>query len=147
MVSNPGKPHFYHVVARLCVLSPNFTFLPQNIPLFPSDFASVQSTDEIAMAPKQKNQNSVAVVIPPIDPNSQLPFAGNHMSVVSERISSALSMLAFFLQRSFVLGRFATGSLFRQNIPTSLLSMFLFLFVALFFPFLPSSAVSLTFII
>jgi hypothetical protein len=84
MVPNPGKPHLDHVAARLCVLSPNFTFLPQNIPLFPSDFASVQSTDEIAMAPKRKSQNSAAVVIPPIDPNSQLPFAGNHMSVVSE---------------------------------------------------------------
>jgi hypothetical protein len=36
------------------------------------------------MAPKWKNQSSTAVVIPPIDPNSQLPFAGNHMSVVSE---------------------------------------------------------------
>jgi hypothetical protein len=36
------------------------------------------------MAPKRKNQNSVAAVIPPIDLNSQLPFAGNHMSVVSE---------------------------------------------------------------
>jgi hypothetical protein len=36
------------------------------------------------MAPKRKNQSSAAVVIPPIDPNSQLPFAGNHMSVVSE---------------------------------------------------------------
>jgi hypothetical protein len=36
------------------------------------------------MAPKWKNQNSAAVVIPPIDPNIQLPFAGNHMSVVSE---------------------------------------------------------------
>jgi hypothetical protein len=83
-VSNPGKPHLYHVAARLYVLSPNFTFPPQAIPLFPSDFASVQSADEIAMAPKQKNQNSAAVVIPPIDPNSQLSFAGNHMSVVLE---------------------------------------------------------------
>jgi hypothetical protein len=36
------------------------------------------------MVPKRKNQNSAAVVIPPIDPSSQLPFAGNHMSVVSE---------------------------------------------------------------
>jgi hypothetical protein len=36
------------------------------------------------MAPKRKSQNSAAAVIPPIDPNSQLPFAGNHMSVVSE---------------------------------------------------------------
>jgi hypothetical protein len=36
------------------------------------------------MALKRKNQNSAAVVIPPIDPNNQLSFAGNHMSVVSE---------------------------------------------------------------
>jgi hypothetical protein len=83
-MSDPGKPHLYHVAASLCVLSPNFTFLPPNIPLLPSDFASVQPTDEIAMAPKRKNQNSAAVVIPPIDPNSQLPFTSNHMSVVSE---------------------------------------------------------------
>jgi hypothetical protein len=36
------------------------------------------------MAPKRKNQSSAAAVIPPIDPNNQLLFAGNHMSVVSE---------------------------------------------------------------
>jgi hypothetical protein len=36
------------------------------------------------MAPKWKRQSSVAAIIPPIDPNSQLPFAGNHMSVISE---------------------------------------------------------------
>jgi hypothetical protein len=36
------------------------------------------------MAPKRKSQSSAAAVIPPIDPNIQLPFAGNHMSVVSE---------------------------------------------------------------
>jgi hypothetical protein len=36
------------------------------------------------MAPKRKSQNSATAIIPPIDPNSQLPFAGNHMSVVSE---------------------------------------------------------------
>jgi hypothetical protein len=83
-VPGPEKPHLYHVAACLCVLSPNFTSLPPNITLLPSDFASFQSADEIAMAPKRKNQNSAAVVIPPIDPNSQLPFAGNHMSVVSE---------------------------------------------------------------
>jgi hypothetical protein len=52
--------------------------------LFSFDFASAQSADEIVMAPKRKSQNSAAAIIPPIDPNSQLPFAGNHMSVVSE---------------------------------------------------------------
>jgi hypothetical protein len=36
------------------------------------------------MAPKRKNQSSAAAIIPLIDPNSQLSFAGNHMSVVSE---------------------------------------------------------------
>jgi hypothetical protein len=36
------------------------------------------------MVPKRKSQNSTASIIPPIDPNSQLPFAGNHMSIVSE---------------------------------------------------------------
>jgi hypothetical protein len=36
------------------------------------------------MAPKWKTQSSSVAIIPPIDPNSQLPFAGNHMSVVSE---------------------------------------------------------------
>jgi hypothetical protein len=36
------------------------------------------------MAPKRKNQSSAVTVIPPIDPNSQLSFAGNHMSVVLE---------------------------------------------------------------
>jgi hypothetical protein len=83
-VSDPRKPHLYHVAARLYVLSPSLTFFASEHPLFPFDFASAQSTDEIAMAPKRKNQNSAAAVIPPIDLNSQLPFAGNHMSVVSE---------------------------------------------------------------
>jgi hypothetical protein len=36
------------------------------------------------MAPKQKRQSTVVAIISPIDPNSQLPFAGNHMSIISE---------------------------------------------------------------
>jgi hypothetical protein len=38
----------------------------------------------IEMAPKRKASSSSAALIPPIDPNSQLPFVGNHMFVVSE---------------------------------------------------------------
>jgi hypothetical protein len=82
-VSGSGKPHLCHVAARLCILSPSLTFASEP-PLFPFDFASAQSADEIAMVPKRKNQNSIAAVIPPIDLNSQLPFTGNHMYVVSE---------------------------------------------------------------
>jgi hypothetical protein len=33
---------------------------------------------------KRKRQSVVASIIPPIDPNGQLPFAGNHMSIISE---------------------------------------------------------------
>jgi hypothetical protein len=36
------------------------------------------------MTPKRKRQSIIAAIIPPIDPNSQLPFAGNHMSIISE---------------------------------------------------------------
>jgi hypothetical protein len=36
------------------------------------------------MALKRKRQSVDVPIIPPIDPNSQLPFVGNHMSVVSE---------------------------------------------------------------
>jgi hypothetical protein len=36
------------------------------------------------MAPKRKRQSAAAPIIPPIDPNSQLPFAGNHMFVISK---------------------------------------------------------------
>jgi hypothetical protein len=78
MVSDPGKPHLYCIVACLCILSPSLTFCLQ------TSSASAQFVDEIEMAPKRKIQNSAAAVIPPIDPNSQLPFASNHMSVVSE---------------------------------------------------------------
>jgi hypothetical protein len=45
---------------------------------------SAPLANKIEMAPKRKTQSSSVATIPPIDPNSQLPFAGNHMSVVSE---------------------------------------------------------------
>jgi hypothetical protein len=36
------------------------------------------------MGPKRKRQSVAALIIPPIDPNSQLPFAGNNMSIVTK---------------------------------------------------------------
>jgi hypothetical protein len=36
------------------------------------------------MAPKKKRQSVAVPIIPPIDPNSQLSFVGNHVSVVFE---------------------------------------------------------------
>jgi hypothetical protein len=36
------------------------------------------------MAPKRKRQSAAVLIIPPIEPNNQLPFAGNHMFIISE---------------------------------------------------------------
>jgi hypothetical protein len=55
-------------------------FLPPD-PLCNSTLALFASRVEMVL--KRKASSSSAAVIPPIDPNSQLPFAGNHMSVVS----------------------------------------------------------------
>jgi hypothetical protein len=83
MASGLGKPHLYRTVACLCILSPSPAFLLPDL-LLPCDLASVQFASEIEIAPKRKSQNSSAAIIPHIDPNSQLPFTGIHMSVVSE---------------------------------------------------------------
>jgi hypothetical protein len=49
------------------------------------------------MAPKRKRQSVVASIIPPIDPNRQLPFAGNHMSIISESDLFHLVEIGFLL--------------------------------------------------
>ena len=36
------------------------------------------------MAPKRRKQSVAIPIISPIDPNSQLPFDGNHVSIISE---------------------------------------------------------------
>jgi hypothetical protein len=84
MVSGREKPHMYCIVARFRFPCPNSCFSASKLSLCSRDTASVLLTNEIEMAPKRKASSSSAAVIPPIDPNSQLPFSGNHMSVVSE---------------------------------------------------------------
>jgi hypothetical protein len=83
-VSGLGKPHMYCIVARLCFPCPSSCFSASKPSLRPCDTASAPLASKIEMAPKRKASSSSVAVIPPIDPNSQLPFAGNHMSVVSE---------------------------------------------------------------
>jgi hypothetical protein len=146
-VSDPKKPHLHHVAARLCVLSPNFTFMPPITTLLPFDFASLQSTNEIAMAPKRKNQNSAAVVIPPIDPNSQLPFAGNHMSVVSESDLLHLVDVGILPPKELCSWRICCGVTVPTEDTHESVVYVPFLIRGLALPFLPSFAVSLTFTI
>jgi hypothetical protein len=95
------------------------------------------------MAPKQKASSSSVAIIPPIDPNSQLPFAGNHMSVVSESDLLHLVSIGVLPPKELCLWRIYRGSLFRQKTPTNLSFTFLFLSADLLCPFFLSSAVSL----
>jgi hypothetical protein len=78
------------------------------------------------MAPKRKSQNFAAAIIPPIVPNSQLPFVGNHMSVVSESDLLHLVSVGVLPQRSFALGGSVVGLLSRRR--TSMSPLFTFLF-------------------
>jgi hypothetical protein len=71
-------------VARLCFLCPSSCFSASKPSLLSCDTASAPLASKIEMAPKRKASSSSVAVIPPINPNSQLPFAGNHMFVVSE---------------------------------------------------------------
>jgi hypothetical protein len=84
VASGPGKPHLYCTVACLYILSPSLAFLHLGLLCFLAILLPPSLRSEIEMAPKRKNQGSSTVSIPPLDPNSQLPFAGNHMFVVSE---------------------------------------------------------------
>jgi hypothetical protein len=86
MASGPGKPHMYCIIARLHAPCPSFCFSASRLSLLSCDIASAPLASEVEMAPKRKASSSSVAIIPPIDPNSQLPFAGNHMSVVSESV-------------------------------------------------------------
>jgi hypothetical protein len=80
----PGKPHMYCTIARLRVPCPSFCFSASRLSLLSCNIAFAPPASKFEMAPKRKASSSSVAIIPPIDPNSQLPFAGNHMSVVSE---------------------------------------------------------------
>jgi hypothetical protein len=84
MASGPGKSPMYCIVARLHASCPSFCFFASRLSLLSCDIASAPLASEVEMAPKRKPSSSSVAIIPPIDPNSQLPFTGNHMSVVSE---------------------------------------------------------------
>jgi hypothetical protein len=145
-VSDPGKPHLYHVVARLCILSPNFVFL-QTLLCFPLISLPFNPLTRLRWHPNGRTKVLLRWSFLPSTPTASCLSQVTICLLSRNRISFTLSMLEFFLRKSFVLGGFAVGLLSQQRIPTSPLFMFLFLSVALLFPLLPSSAVSLTFTI
>jgi hypothetical protein len=83
-VSDPGRSHMCCAFSRLYFLCPSSCFPASRSSLSFCNSALALFADGVEMAPKRKASSSSAAVIPPIDPNSQLPFAGNNMSVVSE---------------------------------------------------------------
>jgi hypothetical protein len=83
-VFDPGISHMYCAFSRLCFPCPSSCFPASRSSLSFCNSAPALFTVGVEMAPKRKASSSSAAVIPPIDPNSQFSFAGNHMSVVSE---------------------------------------------------------------
>jgi hypothetical protein len=81
MVSDPGISHMYCAFSRLCFPCPSSCFPAFRSSLSFCNSAPALFTVGVEMAPKRKASSSSAAVIPPIDPNSQLPFTGNHMSI------------------------------------------------------------------
>jgi hypothetical protein len=61
------------------------------------------------MALKQKRQNTAAAIIPPIDPNSQLLFAGNHMSIISKSDLLHLAEVRVLLPKELCSWRICRG--------------------------------------
>jgi hypothetical protein len=61
------------------------------------------------MAPKRKRQSTATAIIPPIDPNSQLPFAGNHMCVILESDLLHLVTVGVLLPKELCYWRICCG--------------------------------------
>jgi hypothetical protein len=61
------------------------------------------------MALKRKRQSTATAIIPPIDPNSQLPFAGNHMCVILESDLLHLVTVGVLLPKELCYWRICCG--------------------------------------
>jgi hypothetical protein len=128
-------------------LSATSTFRALVLAFLPPDLlcnsAPALFASRVEMAPKGKASSSSAAVIPPIDHNSQLPFAGNHMSVVSEPDLLHLVSIGVLPPRELCSWRICHG----VTVPTedtheSVIYVLFFSMVSLS-PFLPFSAASL----
>ena len=143
MAFGPGKPHMYCTVAYLCILCPSFTFLHLGllcpVAILPPFCSPAKLRWRPSGNPIIRLLQSFLLLIPTVSCPSQVTTC-----LLSLNPTSSISYPSeFFLRRSSVLGGSAVGSPFRQKIPTNPSFTFLFSFVALLFPFLLSSAVSL----
>jgi hypothetical protein len=138
MVSDLGKPHLYHIAARLCL---------QILLCFPLISLPFNPLTRLRWCPSGRTKILLQWSFLPSTPTTSCLSQVTTCLLSRNRISFSLLMLEFFLRKSFVLGGFAVGLLSQQRIPTSPLFMFHFLSTALLFPFLPSSVTSLTFTI
>jgi hypothetical protein len=99
------------------------------------------------MAPKRKKLSSVAAVIPPIDPNCQLSFVGNHMSVVSKSDLLHIVDVGVLPPKELCSWQICRGvTVLTEDTHESVIYV-PFSSAVLLFLFLPSSAVSLIFTI
>jgi hypothetical protein len=97
------------------------------------------------MAPKQKRQSTIAAIISPIDPNSQLPFAGNHMSITSESDLLHLVEIEVLLPKELCSWWICRGVTVPKEDTHESVVYVLFLIRGLALPISPFSAASLIF--
>jgi hypothetical protein len=95
------------------------------------------------MASKRKKQSTVAAIIPPIDPNSQLPFAGNHISIISKSNLLHLVEVGVFLSKELCSWRICRGITVPTEDTHESVIYVPFLIRGLGLPISPFSAVSL----
>jgi hypothetical protein len=74
----------YYIIACLYVLCPSFAFLHPGLLCYLAILPSLRSPARLRWRPSGNPRVRLPQSFPPIDPNSQLSFAGNHMFVVSE---------------------------------------------------------------
>jgi hypothetical protein len=145
-VSDSGRSHMHCAFSRLCFPCPSSCFPASRSSLSFCNSAPVLFAGGIEMAPKRKASSSSTTVIPPIDPNSQLPFAGNHMSVVSEPDLLHLVSIGVLPPKELCSWRICHGVTVPTEDTHESVIYVPFLLRGLALPISPFSAVSLIFI-
>ena len=134
MASGPGKPHLYHAVACLCILSPSPAFLLPDLLCFLVISLPLSSPARLRWRPSGKHQVHPLLSFLPSIPIASCLSQVTICQLFLSLIFSTSCPSGFFPRRSSVLGGFAMGSLFQQRTPTN--PSYMFLFFSAVLPFL-----------
>jgi hypothetical protein len=143
MASGPGKPHMHCTVACLCILSPSPAFLHPDLPCSLAILLRLRSPARLRWRPSGRLKVRLSQSFLPSIPTASCLLQVTTCLSFLNPIFSISCLSESFLRRNSVLGGSVVVSLFRQKTLTNPSFTFLFSSVALLFPFLLSSVVSL----